>query len=486
MTIPRIVISAPGSGQGKTTVTLAIMSALRRRGLRVAPFKAGPDYIDPQLHRRACGRPSYNLDRYLTGTDGVLRSFARGSRDADIAVIEGAMGLFDGSNPEDDQGSAAEIARILGAPIILVVDASGMASSIGALVRGFSTYQSETRVAAVIANRLGSPRHATWLGPAIRKEGVRDLGFLCRDQEIQIPERNLGLLPSDEQDVVTPLLDHLALLAESSLDLDGVLELARNNIDLSSHDERSLDPVSEPSAPDATASLPSSSGRIGNLARDCSRRRVRIAWASDAVFHFSYQENRDLLEEAGAEIVPFSPLADAQLPDGTDAVWLSGGFPENFAPQLAANHSMIASLRAFAESGGTIYAECGGLMYLAEWFEDRTGLRVPLAGLVPGGTRMTDRLQRFGYAEATLLEDTPLGPKGTILRGHRFHYSTYIPPNPEAENGVYLIRKTVTGEEHQEGFLSGNILATYFHVHLAHRPETARHFVEGAKRDRRK
>jgi cobyrinic acid a,c-diamide synthase len=453
-TIPRLVIAAPHSHAGKTTVTLALLAALSQRGLRVAPFKVGPDYIDPQMHRQAAGRPSYNLDTYLVPASRVRDTFCRVAHDADIAIIEGVMGLFDGSSPTSRVGSTAEVAVLLQAPIVLVIDASGMAASVGALVHGFRTYDPDVRVAGVILNRLGSTGHARYLEPAIAREGVEILGYLPKDAELTIPERHLGLLPTSEDDRVTPLLGQLTTLAQRYVDLERIIRLAHTA------------PILLPPAP-ALPSVP--------------HHAIRIAWAQDAAFHFSYQENIDTFTAAGADIVLFSPLYDPALPPDIDAIWLGGGFPENFAAQLAANTGMIAALHAHAARGLPIYAECGGLMYLCEWLEDQYGQRYPQVGLIPGGTRMTKRLQQFGYAEATFLQDTLLGPANTTVRGHRFHYSVYEPgstPLPCA----YRITRATTGETHFEGFWRDNVLATYLHVHLGSQPHMARHFVDFCRR----
>ncbi len=452
--MPRLVIAAPHSHAGKTTVTLALLAALTQRGLRVAPFKVGPDYIDPQMHRQVVGRPSYNLDTYLVPPTQVRDTFGRVAQGADIAIIEGVMGLFDGSSPTSKVGSTAEVATLVQAPIILVIDASGMAASIGALLHGFRTYDAEVPIAGVILNRLGSAGHARYLLPAIEREGVAMLGYLPKDAALHIPERHLGLLPTSEEDHVTPLLGRLAALATDHFDLDRLITLAHT-----------APPLPRP-APPPTA--------------PCT---VRIAWAQDAAFHFWYQENIDALSAAGAEIVLFSPLNDPALPPDIDAVWLGGGFPEHFAPRLAANTSMIAALRAHAEHQRPLYAECGGLMYLCEWLEDQHGQRTPQVGLIPGGTRMTTRLQQFGYAEATFLHDTLFGPAQTTVRGHRFHYSVYEPgatPLPCA----YRITRATTGETSLEGFVRDQVLATYLHVHLGSQSTMAQHFVERCRRQR--
>ena len=455
--IPRLVIAAPHSHSGKTTVTLALLAALRQRGLRVAPFKVGPDYIDPQMHRQAAGCASYNLDTYLVPAERVRDTFCRVAQDADIAIVEGVMGLFDGSAPTSRVGSTAEVAALLQAPIVLVIDASGMAASVGALIRGFRTYDPEVHVAGVILNRLGSAGHARYLEPAIAREGVEMLGYLPKDTELTIPERHLGLLPTSEEDRVTPLLGHLTTLATRHFHLDQIIHLART----------------APALP-----LPTP------MPQRPSHHAVRIAWAQDAAFHFWYQENMDALTAAGADIVLFSPLHDSALPPDIDAVWLGGGFPEYFGAQLAANTGMRTALQAHAARGLPIYAECGGLMYLCEWLEDQHGQRYAQVGLIPGGTRMTQRLQQFGYAEATFLQDTLLGPASTTVRGHRFHYSVYESGNTPLPC-AYRITRATTGETHAEGFCRDNVLATYLHVHLGSQPHMAQYLVDFCRRQRK-
>ncbi len=449
--VPRLVIAAPHSHAGKTTITLALMAALSRRGLRVAPFKVGPDYIDPQLHRRAAGRASYNLDTYLVRPDRVQATFAHATHGADIAMIEGVMGLFDGSSPTSRVGSTAEVAALLQAPIILVVDASGMAASVGALVRGFRTYDPDAWVAGVILNRLGGEGHYRYVLPALEPEGIEVLGYFPKQLDIAIPERHLGLLPASEEDRVTPLLDRLSERVEQDIDLDRTLALARQA------------PVLSP-----TDTTQSPSQRVAP--------RVRVAWAQDEVFHFTYQENLDRLCAAGADLVMFSPLRDATLPEPIDAIWLGGGFPELHAEALAANTSMRRAIRTAGENGLPIYAECGGFMYLCDWLEDPHGRRYPQVGLISGGTRMTERLQQFGYAEATFLHDTLLGPKGTTVRGHRFHYSVYEPGDAPPDC-AYRITRRRTGERYVEGFCHHNVLATYFHIHLGSQPQMAANLV---------
>ena len=460
---PRLVIAAPHSHAGKTTVTLALMAALTQRGLRVAPFKVGPDYIDPQMHRRAAAQPSYNLDTFLVPPERVYDTFWRRAPGADVAIIEGVMGLFDGSSPTSRVGSTAEVATLLQAPIVLVIDAAGMAASVGALLRGFRTYDPAVPIAGVILNRLGGEGHYRYLLPAIEQEAVACLGYLPKALDVEIPERHLGLLPASEEDRVTPLLNRLTGLISRYVDLDGVLSLAQTAPPLAP-------------APSLRPSLPPVS---------TSTRPVRIAWSRDEAFHFTYQENLDLVTAAGAEIVPFSPLHDRALPDAIDAIWIAGGFPENFAAQLAGNAAMHRALRAYAAQQGPIYAECGGFMYLCEWLEDQHGVRHPQVGLIPGGTRMTERLQQFGYAEATFLRRTFFGPAGTTVRGHRFHYSVYEPGAAPPDH-AYRVRRKRTGDDRLEGCYARNVLGTYFHLHLGSQTQMATTFVDfcRARRDR--
>ena len=455
-TIPRLVIAAPHSHSGKTTVTLALLAALRQRGLRVAPFKVGPDYIDPQMHRQAAGCASYNLDTYLVPAERVRDTFCRVAQDADIAIVEGVMGLFDGSAPTSRVGSTAEVAALLQAPIVLVIDASGMAASVGALIRGFRTYDPEVHVAGVILNRLGSAGHARYLEPAIAREGVEILGYLPKDTELTIPERHLGLLPTSEEDRVTPLLGHLTTLATRHFHLDQIIRLART-------------------APALPLPIP--------LPRRPSHHAVRIAWAQDAAFHFWYQENMDALAAAGADIVLFSPLEDPALPPDLDAVWLGGGFPEHFGAPLAANTGMHAALQAHAARGLPIYAECGGLMYLCEWLEDQHGQRYPQVGLIPGGTRMTKKVTTIRLCRGHIFARHPARscqydrawPPFSLfgLRAWQHATALCLPHHPRHN-----------GRDARRGILRDSVLATYLHVHLGSQPHMAQYLVDFCRRQR--
>jgi cobyrinic acid a,c-diamide synthase len=435
-----LIIAGTHSKVGKTTIALALMAALRQRGLTVQPFKVGPDFIDPGHHTAVCGRISRNLDNWMLSDEAVLSIFHRASAGSDIAIIEGVMGLFDGKGPEDSRGSTADIARLLSAPVILVVDASSVAASIAAIIRGFSEFDDRVRVAGVICNRVAGQRHYNSLQSAIRNHtSVRPLGWLPRQPDWQIPERHLGLTTIQEHPGSTKLGSSLADAFCQTVDIEGLLAISAG--------DKSKSPISPkrrtPGAP-----------------------RRRIAVAHDAAFCFYYQDNLDLLEQAGAEIIHFSPLTDAELPNGTDVLYLGGGYPELHARQLADNESMRRSIQHFHRQGGTIYAECGGLMYAGRELVDGSGTVFPMLDLLPARTLMQPRLDRLGYVVWRATGPTPLGPAGTEAHGHQFHYSRLEPLGPlsygaELEHGEERI---------QDGLMTGNLLAGYAHLHFASNP----------------
>jgi cobyrinic acid a,c-diamide synthase len=449
-----IVIAGPASGVGKTTIALGLMAACRRRGLVVQPFKCGPDFIDAGHHTRVCDRPSRNLDGWMLSGDTNRAVFAAHTRTADVAIVEGVMGLFDGAR-NSGEGSTAAMAKLLRLPILFVVDASKMAASAAALVRGFETFDPAVRIAGVVFNQLGSAGHYGLLRDALEQSGCAPaVGYLPKDGSLRIPERHLGLYTADEDVLAKPALDHLSLLMEQFVDLDRVLALA------SLEDEHQ------------TAALPP------RPAGDAAR----IAVARDRAFCFYYEDNLDALRAAGAEIVEFSPLADRMLPEGTDALYLGGGYPELHAAELSANHSMRGAIARFVESGGPTYAECGGLMYLGRHLRLRDGEQIPMAGVLPFGTAVTDRLVRFGYTEVSFTADCWLGRRGATARGHSFHYSQ-IDGAPDADC-VYHARSTLSGAAGPEGFLVGNVLASYIHLHFLSNPQLSVNFVGAARRSR--
>ena len=447
--IPRLVIGGVASGVGKTTVTVALARALRARGLSVALFKCGPDYLDPTYHARAVGRPTHNLDGWMMGREAVCSTFLEATRDADVALVEGVMGLFDGTSPTGEEGSTAEIAKWLEAPVALVVDAGGMARSIAAVAAGFSHFDPALRVAGVIANRVGSRGHADILRKALGTSTF--FGALPREAAHSFPERHLGLRTADEAVLPECLLEEWGKTASEWLSLDRLLELARS---------------APPLADEALAI------RAAGV-----EPQVRIGIARDEAFHFYYVDNLRRLEALGATLVSFSPIHDRALPE-VDGLYLGGGYPEIYAAELAGNASMRAQIAAFAERGAPIYAECGGLMYLSQAIRTLEGARHEMVGLLPSEAHMKDKLQALGYVEVETQARSLLGPKGTRFRGHQFRYSVLEPELPELEvERAYSLRRRRGGETSREGYLQRSVLASYVHAHWASNPNVAQSFV---------
>lgn len=452
MSVPRLVLAAPHSGSGKTTVAAALMRLWTERGLRVAPFKVGPDYVDPTHHRVAAGRPSRNLDGWMLPHATVRALFRRattGDRAADVAVLEGVMGLFDGRSAAGEEGSTAQMAKLLRAPVILVLDAGAMARTAGAVVHGLHTWDPELGLAGVVLNRIAGARHYEICADAIRERtGIPVLGWLPKDPALAVPERHLGLVLAGERRID---LDALAARAAETLDVDGLLRIAR----------------SAPPLPDEPDPLPTPIGGA----------RATITVARDAAFDFYYEDNLDLLRDLGAELHFFSPLSDAKLPEGAGALYIGGGYPELHAAALAANRPMREAIREFAASGRPVYAECGGLMYLCEALVDERGARHPMVGLVPGISTMRGRVT-LGYREAEALQDSPIARAGWRVRGHEFHCSVLEPPPADPayrQAGGEAMEGTVVGP-------AGNVLASYIHVHFGADPRLAERLLEGAAR----
>ncbi len=453
MTIPRLVIGGVSSGVGKTTVTVGLCRALRARGLRVALFKCGPDYLDPTYHARAAGLASHNLDGWLMGRDAVTSTFVRAADGADIALIEGVMGLFDGASPTGPEGSTAEIARWLDAPVLLVADAGGMARSFAALASGFASFDPDLRLGGLWANRVGSRSHLDLLRKALGPDLPPLFGGLPKRPDAAFPERHLGLRTADTQAVPEALFDAWGATVTEWCALDNLIALART----------------APSLPHITP------------APRPAQARVRIGIAHDEAFHFYYEDNLRRLEALGATLITFSPLHDTALPD-VDGVYLGGGYPEMHAAALAGNEMMRTALTAFAASDRPIYGECGGLMYLAESIETRDGLRHPMLGLLPGRAVMSERLEALGYVEVELQAKSPFGPPGLRFRGHQFRYSRLLPSvtRPPADT-LYTVRKRRGGEAFAEGYRRGSVLGSYVHVHWASNPLVAEAFVEACQ-----
>jgi cobyrinic acid a,c-diamide synthase len=434
------VLAGISSGVGKTTISLALIRALQKRGLRVQSFKCGPDFLDTGHHGAIAGRAARNLDTWLLSADANREIFSRGVATADAAVVEGMMGLFDGVAGGTETGSSAEIAKLLGLPVILVLDASRSARSIAAVVKGFATFDSDLHLAGVILNRAASERHFTLLRDAIvANTDVAVLGWFPRSAETAIPERHLGLRTAEEMPDNDARAEKLAALAESHLDIEKILALkpSRNVVSELKH----------------TAFSKSDPVRIGVL--------------RDEAFSFYYEDNFDLLRDAGAELVFFSALRDA-FPEDLDALYVGGGYPEIHAERLSTNTALMSALREFAATGKPVYAECGGLMLLGETLTLRDGRTFAMSGVLPVAFTMTERLVHFGYAEVEMTEDCPLGASGTCIRGHSFHYSS---AEAAAElKTAYHVRYSLSGREEREGYLRGNVLGSYIHLHLRANP----------------
>lgn len=461
--IPRLIVAGTHSGVGKTTITAGIIATLRRRELTLQPFKVGPDYIDPTYHRLAAGRPCRNLDTWMVPSERTASLFARACRYVDVAVIEGVMGLYDGFGYEEDTGSTAHVARMLDAPVVLVVDAQKMARSAGAVALGYQQFAPDVQIAGIIVNRVGSESHGAGVRRAIEQAtGLPVLGCLTRDDALEVPEAHLGLVPTEEAGDWSSFIDAAAATVEKRLDVDRLLRVAQAASDLSSQADLS----------DTFDDL-----RLGESAE---RRRPVIAVARDAAFNFYYEDNFDLLRAAGAELISFSPLDDSALPTGTDALYIGGGFPERYAGDLATNRSMLLAIRDAHAAGIPIYAECGGFMYLMEQIVDHDGAGHTGVGLVPGRAVMQNRRVRIGYCEVTAPAGNWLLPAGETARGHTFHWSDWHALGsgevPSARAAWQIVPRR-GGDLQSEGYADGNLLASYVHLHFAWNPAIARRFV---------
>ena len=459
---PRVVIAAPASGHGKTTVATGLIAAFARRGRKVAPFKVGPDYIDPGYHALAAGRPGRNLDPFLVGERRTTGVFGNGSAGADLAIVEGAMGLYDGAVGRTDFASTAHVARLIGAPVILVVDAAAQGYSVAALVAGFRDFDRRVNIAGVVLNRVGSERHRELLESALGEVGLPLLGALHRSDAVATPSRHLGLVPVAERaPEALATVDALADLIAANLDLDRIERIAESA-------------TSVASVPDGMAEAWSPQDAIAELGGPVvtpTGRRPVVAVAGGAAFTFSYAEHAELLEAAGAEVAAFDPLHDPKLPEGTSAVVIGGGFPEVHAAALAENDSLLAQVRGFAAGGGVIAAECAGLLYLAKSLDG-----VPMCGVLEADAVMTGRL-KLGYREAIAAGDSVLCDVGERINGHEFHRTTLTPAG-SAEPAWFW--RGNQGEKVDEGFASSRLHASYLHVHWAGAPNLPRRIVAAA------
>ncbi len=447
-TISSCIIAAAHSGSGKTLLTIGIMAALIRRGLDVQPFKCGPDFIDPTLHQMVVGRPSRNLDLFMMGAPVCRDTFARHSQTCDVALVEGVMGLFDGA-----EASTASLAKVLDIPVVLIVDARSAAESAAALIKGFEIFDPHVRICGVILNQVGSDRHIELIRGAMTSNcRSKLLGAFPREKGFAMPERHLGLHMGDEHPLPEDQLDRLAAAIEKYIDIDSLLEATRGPGIMA--EER--------------------------IADACPTRKVRLAVARDAAFSFYYHDNFDIMARLGLELKFFSPLTDRSLPEGTDAVYIGGGYPELHASRLSANTSMLDSIRQWAADGGLLYCECGGLMYMAGQFSDLDGVVFPMVGVFPLKMEMQKRFSRLGYRSVELQADCFLGRQGDILFGHEFHYSS-ITAGEEGLDMLYTLQ-----DSRREGFRVGNAIGSYVHLHFGRTPANVRHFYRAIVAQRRR
>jgi len=455
MKIPRLVIAAPNSGAGKTTVAVGLMTAFTRKGLRVQPFKVGPDFIDPSYHTAATGSYSKNLDTWLTSPEAVLKTFVKSSRACDLAIVEGVMGLFDGVSGSDDSASTAEISRILNAPILLVVDVSRAAGSIAALVHGFKTFDQTLKVKGVILNHVKSQKHLGLTREMIeRNVKIPVVGALPDSRGIVMPSRHLGLIPAPERDSLEAYFAELRTFIGEHLDLDRCLAIARAAGDLETDEQ------GRPTSPDV---------------------RGRVGVAYDEAFNFYYRDNIELLEASGAEVVPFSPVHDRVLPSGLTGMFLGGGFPEAYAGQLEENEVIRLSIKKAVEDEMPIYAECGGLMYLVDSIQDLEASSHQMVGVLKAKAVMTGKLESLNYSVADVIRKNILTDAGFTLRGHEFHYSK-VDGVPADSKFAYEMRIGEGISGYSDGWLEHNLLASYLHIHFGCAPQIARNFVDACER----
>ncbi|HGW5057040.1 TPA: cobyrinate a,c-diamide synthase [Citrobacter koseri] len=448
------ILAGTGSGCGKTTVTLGLLSLLKRRGMRVQPCKVGPDYLDTGWHTAVCGSASRNLDSFMLPEPVLNALFCEHMQQADVAVIEGVMGLYDGYGTDPNYCSTAAMAKQLGCPVILLVDGKAVSTSIAATVMGFQHFDPDLNIAGVIVNRVNSETHYQLLKTAIERYcSLPVLGYVPGVEGVALPERHLGLITARESVVNQQPWQDFADTLERTLDIDALLSLS----------QLTALPAGEwPELPDPQAG-----------------KGLTVAIADDEAFNFYYPDNIKLLERTGVTMTRFSPLHDSTLPE-CQMIWLGGGYPELHAAALAANTPMLAQMRAAHQRGVAIYAECGGLMYLGSTLEDASGEIHRMVDVIPGHSKMGKRLTRFGYCEAQAREQTLLAAAGEVLRGHEFHYSDFLPENP----AVMACRKVRDGKTLQEwsgGWQVGNTFASYLHVHFAQRPAMLNHWLAAGR-----
>ncbi|MCL6472075.1 MAG: cobyrinate a,c-diamide synthase [Firmicutes bacterium] len=452
---PRVIVAGTSSGVGKTTISLAIMAALSKKGFKVQGFKVGPDFIDPGYYQLATGRAGRNLDTWMMGKRNTLASFTSAASEVDVSIIEGVMGLYDGRGALA-VGSTAEVAKLIDSPVIVVIDCAKMGASAGAVALGYLKYDESVSIKGFILNRIGSKKHEEMVKRSVESAtGLPVLGCVRKAEEISIPERHLGLVTQEETRLSSRYIEALAEMAERSIDIEATIDIAvcggkiKTGLELSQ--------------PGFDSELP------------CLPQGVKIGVAYDKAFSFYYHDNFDLLKMYGAELAFFSPLSDRRLPDGIRGLYLGGGYPEVYAAELSNNRNLADEIKDMVESGLPVYAECGGLIYLAQavdGFDNKTRIMskaLPLVCKMQNGPTL-------GYREVIAITDSVIASKGDILRGHEFHYSTIAEVHGELKPAY----KTDNGSN--EGFIYKNTLASYIHLHFAGQPEAAGRFVLACRR----
>ena len=449
----RLILAGTSSNVGKTSITLGIMSALKQKGVIVQPYKVGPDYIDPAFHTHITGRKSRNLDIFMMGEAGVQHAFTNSFKNADIGLIEGVMGLFDGASTQKDTGSTAHVSKILKTPVVLIIDGSGMSASAAAMVKGYQTYDEDVYLAGVIVNKVSGQHHYNLIRTAIERDlNIPCVGYMKKNENIQLGSRHLGLVPAGELKTLNEKINELGKMALETIDFEKLIDIADSAKELDYTFDTSFIVKREP---------------------------VRIGIARDKAFNFYYEDNLEILEAMGAELIPFSPVEDDQVPHNLDGLLFGGGFPEIFAKEINNNTSMRTSLRKLINDGIPTYAECGGFMYLNEAIVNFEKESFEMLHVFEGVSEMTKRLQRFGYVDIELNRDTVIGKQGWTMRGHEFHRSKVegIDEDKLAYN-VAKIRDGVLLKEWKCGASTGNVLGAYAHIHFYSCPEMPQYFIE--------
>lgn len=459
MNLPRIILGGTSSRAGKTLVSIGLMRALRSRGYKVQPFKIGPDFIDPSYHKFATGRPSRNLDGYLMKNRDIVEVFQRNGKNADIAVIEGVMGLYDSHDAMDEKGSTAEVAKILKAPVIIIANVERISRTAAAFVLGYKLFDRAVDIKGVILNRVGSEKHAEKARLAVERLAEMEVvGVMPRSESARIPERHLGLVPAYEMKAVEKMFNFLAEFIETYVDVDRILEIANS-----------------------ASGLPEVEENV--LYHPKNNYGVRLGVMRDKAFTFYYEDTLDAFAASGAKLIYINSFKDKKLPE-IDALYIGGGFPEIFADALERNKKLREHIFSFCESGKPVYAECGGLMYLGEKLLNKKGEEYEMVGFLPITTRMQEKFQALGYVRNLVTRNNPLSRRNDILVGHEFHNS-----KAEVRGRVKYVYKTMRGrgiDGKHDGILLKNTLASYMHLHVLSYPDMVKNFLKCAVSERAK